>query len=913
MSLTVASQKTYSIASIPADGIGPEVINAGITALNALTDALQTFKLEFKNYDWSSETYKKTGKYIPDGGLEELKKHDAIFFGAVGAPDVPDHISLWGLRLAICQPFQQYANVRPTRVFRGTESPLRNCGPNDLDWVIIRENSEGEYAGQGGRSHAGKPWEVATEVSIFSRHGVERIMRFAFETAQKRPRKLLTVVTKSNAQRNGMVLWDEVAKVVAEDFPDVTVDKMLVDAMTTRMVLKPESLDTIVATNLHADILSDLAAALAGSIGIAPTSNLDPTREYPSMFEPIHGSAFDITGLGISNPVATFWTAAEMLAWLGEEEASKQLLVCVENVCEQGVLTRDLGGNATTKQVTDAVRPSKRARVSESSADGVVTAPFASLHRAISPPSPRANIQPTCPAQTDEKMNSASSGANRPVQFINSPTQLTHIRDLPAANNVDTVRLRDILGDPMIRECWQFNYLFDIDFLMSHFDEDVKDIVKVKIVHGSWRKEDSHRIRVEETCSRYPNVEPIVAYMPEAFGTHHSKMMILLRHDDLAQVIIHTANMIHMDWTNMTQAVWRSPLLPLQKPIPSESQSDSKFGSGSRFKRDLLAYLKAYGPRKTGLLVQQLNNYDFGAIRAALIASVPSKKHASDCNSEEDTLWGWSALKDLMRRIPIRKTKPSNSAKKPHIVIQISSVATLGQTNKWLKDVFFKALASTPTQAPTPTYSIIFPTPDEIRRSLNGYDSGGSIHMKTQSAAQQKQLQYMRPHLCQWAGDSLPPGQCIDLSEDTPAKREAGRCRAAPHIKTYIRFADSDMKTIDWAMVSSANLSTQAWGAATNPSGEVRICSWEIGVVVWPDLFCDDIALPAESPARDAPMVPCFKQDRPAVFGGETADLVVGFRMPYDLPLTPYGATDEPWCATASHDEPDWQGQRWIL
>ncbi|KAJ5493380.1 tartrate dehydrogenase/decarboxylase TtuC [Penicillium diatomitis] len=364
-SITSANQ-TYSIASIPADGIGPEVISAGITVLKALTETLGTFKLNFTNYDWSSETYKKTGKYIPEGGLEELKKHDAIFFGAVGAPDVPDHISLWGLRLAICQTFQQYANVRPTRVFRGTESPLRNCKQGDLDWVIVRENSEGEYAGQGGRSHTGKPWEVATEVAIFSRHGVERIMRFAFETAQQRPRKLLTVVTKSNAQRNGMVLWDEVAQAVAKEFPDVTMDKMLVDAMTTRMVLKPESLDTIVASNLvnhplppplslHADILSDLAASLAGSIGIAPTSNLDPTREYPSMFEPIHGSAFDITGMGISNPVATFWTAAEMLAWLGEQDASKQLLDCVENVCEQGVLTRDLGGKATTKEVTEAV------------------------------------------------------------------------------------------------------------------------------------------------------------------------------------------------------------------------------------------------------------------------------------------------------------------------------------------------------------------------------------------------------------------------------------------------------------------------------------------------------------------------------------------------------------------------------
>ncbi|PKS11141.1 hypothetical protein jhhlp_002902 [Lomentospora prolificans] len=355
------AKKSYRIASIPADGIGIEVVEAGIEVLNALTESLQTFNLDFTHYDWSSERYKKTGKYIPDGGLEELKKHDAILFGAVGAPDVPDHISLWELRLAICQSFQQYANVRPIRVLPGTQSPLRNCKTGDLDWVIIRENSEGEYAGQGGRSHRGRPWEIATEVAIFTRHGIERLMRFAFRTAQKRPRKLLTVVTKSNAQRNGMVLWDEVAAEVSKDFPDVTVDKMLVDAMTTRMVLKPESLDTIVATNLasgfysHADILSDLAAALAGSIGIAPTSNLDPSRENPSMFEPIHGSAFDITGKGIANPVATFWTAAEMLAWLGEESAAAELMRCVEAVCASGVATVDLGGTATTKEVTAAV------------------------------------------------------------------------------------------------------------------------------------------------------------------------------------------------------------------------------------------------------------------------------------------------------------------------------------------------------------------------------------------------------------------------------------------------------------------------------------------------------------------------------------------------------------------------------
>ncbi|KAK5094589.1 hypothetical protein LTR70_004024 [Exophiala xenobiotica] len=352
---TVSDRRTHDIACMPADGIGPEVISAGVEVLKAIASADGTFDLTFEDYDWSSETYKKTGKYIPDGGLERLKKHDAIFFGAVGAPDVPDHISLWGLRLAICQPFQQYANVRPTKILRGTQSPLRNARPGDLDWVVVRENSEGEYAGQGGRSHRGMPWEVSTEVSIFTRHAVERLIRFAFETAQSRPRKHLTVVTKSNAQRNGMVMWDEVAAEVAKDFSDVTVDKMLVDAMTCRMVLQPKSLDTIVATNLHADILSDLAAALAGSIGIAPTSNLDPTRQNPSMFEPIHGSAFDIAGKGVANPVGTFWTAAEMLRWLGEKNAADVLLECTEKVCESGTVTADLGGSAKTADVTRAV------------------------------------------------------------------------------------------------------------------------------------------------------------------------------------------------------------------------------------------------------------------------------------------------------------------------------------------------------------------------------------------------------------------------------------------------------------------------------------------------------------------------------------------------------------------------------
>lgn len=246
--------------------------------------------------------------------------------------DVPDHISLWGLLLPMRHMLQQYANVRPTRVLRGTHSPLAGCGPGDLDWVIVRENSEGEYSGQGGRTHIHQPYETATEVAIFTRHGIERLMRFAFKLAASRPRKHLTVVTKSNAQRNGMVLWDEVAADIAKEFPDVAVEKVLVDAMTVRMVVAPKSIDTVVATNLHADVLSDLAAALAGSIGIAPSSNLDPDRKSPSMFEPIHGSAFDITGKGVANPVGTFWSAAEMVRWLGQEEAADLLMLAVENV-----------------------------------------------------------------------------------------------------------------------------------------------------------------------------------------------------------------------------------------------------------------------------------------------------------------------------------------------------------------------------------------------------------------------------------------------------------------------------------------------------------------------------------------------------------------------------------------------------
>ena len=346
---------TYRIAAIPGDGIGTEVIDAGVEVLKAIAER-EGFALGIEDFDWGTERYLREGAMMPEDGLEQLKPFDAIYFGSAGDPRVPDHISLWGLRLAICQPFDQYANVRPARVLPGLESPLRGIGPGDLDWVIVRENSEGEYAGSGGRAHQGHPHEVGMDVAVFTRQGVERIQRFAFELARTRDAKHLTLVTKSNAQRHGMVMWDDVFHAIRGDYPDVATDRVLVDAMTTRMVLHPDQIDVVVATNLHADILSDLAAALTGSLGLAPTANLNPERAYPSMFEPIHGSAFDIMGQGIANPIGSFWSASMMLEHLGEPVAARALLAAIEQVTAAGhPRPRDLGGDATTRDITDAV------------------------------------------------------------------------------------------------------------------------------------------------------------------------------------------------------------------------------------------------------------------------------------------------------------------------------------------------------------------------------------------------------------------------------------------------------------------------------------------------------------------------------------------------------------------------------
>ena len=346
----------HRIAVIGGDGIGPEVIEAGCRVLESLSEVERGLTFSFQRFDWGSDYYRRHRRMMPEDGLAQLQPFDAIYFGAVGDPQLPDDLTLWGLRLAICQGFDQYANVRPSRLLPGVIGPLRPELGAGIDWVIVRENSEGEYAGVGGRAHRGLPIEVGMDVAVFTRAGIERIARYACEIARARPRKLLTIVTKSTAQRHGMVLWDEVCKEVIRDYPDLTVDWMLVDAMTQRMVNKPASIDTVVATNLHADILTDLAAALSGSLGLGATANIDPSRKHPSMFEPIHGSAFDIAGKGVANPLASFWTAALMLDHLGEQQASARLMAAIAAVTgRREVVPPDLGGNATTRQVTDAV------------------------------------------------------------------------------------------------------------------------------------------------------------------------------------------------------------------------------------------------------------------------------------------------------------------------------------------------------------------------------------------------------------------------------------------------------------------------------------------------------------------------------------------------------------------------------
>lgn len=350
--------RTYRIAVIPGDGIGKEVVPEGLRVLEHLADQSGgRFRFAFESFPWGCEYYLETGRMMDEDGLERLQPFDAIYFGAVGWPDVPDHISLWGLRLAICQGFDQYACIRPVQLLPGITSPLRDATPESIDWVVVRENSEGEYAGIGGRNLAGRgdASEVALQTALFTEKGCERIIRYAFEVARTRTRRKVTSVTKSNAQQYAMTLWDEAFARVAADYPDVETEQFLVDAMAARFVLRPDTLEVVVGSNLFGDILSDLGSAIAGSLGIAASANIDPERRHPSMFEPVHGSAPDIAGKGIANPIAAIWSAALMLDHLGLADEALAILRAIRATTASGVATPDLGGTATTAEVTEAI------------------------------------------------------------------------------------------------------------------------------------------------------------------------------------------------------------------------------------------------------------------------------------------------------------------------------------------------------------------------------------------------------------------------------------------------------------------------------------------------------------------------------------------------------------------------------
>ncbi|GAB3264628.1 isocitrate/isopropylmalate dehydrogenase family protein [Arthrobacter pigmenti] len=354
----MAERQIFNIASIPADGVGKEVVAAGRRVLDALAEQSGgKFSFHWTEFPWGSRYYAEHGAMMSPDGLEKLKSFDAIYFGAVGWENVPDHVSLWGLRLNITQNFDQWANIRPVKFLPGVESPLRKADHAELDWVVVRENSEGEYAGLGGRNLSGRgPGnEVAIQSSLFTEKGCERIIRFAFDLARTRTVKKVSSVTKSNAQQYGMVLWDEVFVRVAKDYPDVQTESVLVDAMSAKFVLHPEDLSVVVASNLNADILSDLGSAMAGSLGLAASANLNPDRNFPSMFEPVHGSAPDIAGQGISNPTGAIASAALMLDHFGLHDEARQIESAIESTTAAGHLTRDVGGTASTEQVTEAI------------------------------------------------------------------------------------------------------------------------------------------------------------------------------------------------------------------------------------------------------------------------------------------------------------------------------------------------------------------------------------------------------------------------------------------------------------------------------------------------------------------------------------------------------------------------------
>ncbi|MBR2860890.1 MAG: tartrate dehydrogenase [Clostridia bacterium] len=345
----------YKIAVIGGDGIGPEVIAEGVKVLNKVAQLDGSFEFEFTEFPWGCEYYLERGEMMPKDGIETLSKFDAIFLGAVGAPGVPDHVSLWDLLLRIRKSFDQYVNLRPVKLLKGAPCPLKDTKEEDIDMVFVRENSEGEYAGSGSWLFKNKPNEVVIQDGVFSRVGCERIIRYAYELAKKE-NKTLTSISKGNALNYSMVFWDQIFSEVGKEYPEVKTSSYLVDAASMFMVKDPKRFEIVVTSNLFGDILTDLGAAITGGMGLAAGANINPERKFPSMFEPIHGSAPDIAGQGKANPLATVWSASQLLDFFGHEDWGKVLIDCIEEVlCEKKVLTADLGGNCSTSQVGDEI------------------------------------------------------------------------------------------------------------------------------------------------------------------------------------------------------------------------------------------------------------------------------------------------------------------------------------------------------------------------------------------------------------------------------------------------------------------------------------------------------------------------------------------------------------------------------
>ncbi len=344
----------FNIALIPGDGIGKEVVPEAVRVMEVLARQ-HGFEMTFTEFPYSCAYYLKNGVMMPDDGMQKLRAFDAIFLGAVGDPEVPDHVSLWGLLIPIRRQMHQYVNIRPVKLLAGVKSPLADRKPEDIDFVVVRENNEGEYSEIGGRLYSGTDLEMVVQETVFTRKGVDRALRYAFELAQSRPKKHLTSATKSNGIIHTMPYWDERFKAVSNEYPDVSTDQFHIDILTAHFVQHPDWFDVVVGSNLFGDILSDLGPAIAGSIGIAASANLNPEKEYPSMFEPVHGSAPDIAGKGIANPIGTLWSAQMMLDFLGEKAAAQSMMQALQTVTSEKILTRDLGGHATTKEFTDAV------------------------------------------------------------------------------------------------------------------------------------------------------------------------------------------------------------------------------------------------------------------------------------------------------------------------------------------------------------------------------------------------------------------------------------------------------------------------------------------------------------------------------------------------------------------------------